>query len=76
MYFANKNSALAAILAFAASGTNAHMLMAEPTPFRTPALQNGPLDTASGRAFPCQVGAGGYAGTPTQMALGSSQNLA
>lgn len=77
MYFTSKNSALAAILSLVATGVNAHMLLAEPKPFTTPSLQNGPIDTASGRAFPCQVKAGeGYAGTATKMALGSSQDLA
>lgn len=55
--------------------SNAHMLMAQPKPFSSPALQNGPIDS-KGSNFPCQAGSSGsYAGEATVMALGSKQPL-
>lgn len=53
---------------------NAHMFMAEPTRFSSPAATNGPL-LADGSNFPCQNAGGGYEGVVNTYELGSSQQL-
>ena len=58
-----------------ATAVSGHMLMGSPKAFSSPAAHNGPL-APDGSDFPCQMTAGGsYAGTVTQMALGSKQPL-
>ncbi|ORY71280.1 uncharacterized protein BCR38DRAFT_307598, partial [Pseudomassariella vexata] len=50
-----------------------HVIMANPAPFTSPAVDNSPLDDSN---FPCKATTGAtYSGTATQMALGSNQSL-
>lgn len=62
-----------ALLAAFAASANAHMFLATPVRFSTPAATNGPILAAN---FPCQSTGGSYAGETTSMALGSDQPLA
>lgn len=62
----------ALLAALAATTANAHMFLATPVRFSTPAATNGPILAAN---FPCQSTGGSYAGETTSMALGSDQPL-
>lgn len=70
---ANMISKTIAAVCSLAAVANAHMFLASPVRFTSPAATNGPITSAN---FPCQATSGTtYSGTTTDMALGSDQPL-